>query len=599
MKHLKLTYVLLIIFSFGTVFAQSDITPETKLNQSGFRQVSGNENIHTENSADLNIPQHLLNAYTQAGDIYDDAEKLRLSKEIDKYLQKTESKVISESEYSIEGGNLTDWYEEDNLVYTGDISSSSFRTLDLVQAEDGRMYLLVLRRNVAGFNSSMRIYISNNGGASWGTMWQWSYATRYIQSVSMLVERRDNNNDDSTRIMVYFIGSDNASFNNAGLFLFSIRSNGTAPYTIQVETPAAGNRFTYVSACSDGMFFSNATSAHIVTREETNAGNYVSIRRFRSTDFGITHASATLNTVNNDYYPSVAFSNETGNDSIYIAVERRISATEWEIRLIAASELPNSNFGVRYITDAASGTLYERPAITIQQRHFSLPQQILVTSTKNDRAVYHGSVDGGASWDVDYALGLSTQAVDFTSCNSDSLTAGGGYFVAAYVDLNGDSVTVRRGVIGAMGNVQHNRNSNNSTSVLAPVCAIYRSGTDKSAAFSYAGVGPENLYYNMENLITGIEPISNNVPDKFSLGQNYPNPFNPVTSIQFSIPKAGNVKLVIYNMLGGEVETLMNGNMNAGTYKADWDASGYSSGVYFYRIISGDNIETKKMMLIK
>lgn len=89
--------------------------------------------------------------------------------------------------------------------------------------------------------------------------------------------------------------------------------------------------------------------------------------------------------------------------------------------------------------------------------------------------MYHGSTDGGASWNVDYTLGLSTQAVDYTSCNSDTLSAGGGYFVAAYVDLNGDSVTVRRGVIGNLGLTQHKRNSYASTGILSPVCAIYKS----------------------------------------------------------------------------------------------------------------------------
>jgi hypothetical protein len=97
----------------------------------------------------------------------------------------------------------------------------------------------------------------------------------------------------------------------------------------------------------------------------------------------------------------------------------------------------------------------------------------------------------------------------------------------------------------------------------------------------------------------GITPISTNVPDKFSLGQNYPNPFNPTTNIEFQIPKSGLVNLTIYDALGRKVETLVNQNLCAGTYKADLDASNLVSGIYFYRLSAGDFSETKKMILLK
>ncbi len=86
---------------------------------------------------------------------------------------------------------------------------------------------------------------------------------------------------------------------------------------------------------------------------------------------------------------------------------------------------------------------------------------------------------------------------------------------------------------------------------------------------------------------------------KFSLSQNYPNPFNPSTKIKLDIPKASFVKLIIYDELGREVVTLVNEDMKAGTFEADWDASNYSSGIYFYRIISEGFSDTKKMVLLK
>jgi hypothetical protein len=97
----------------------------------------------------------------------------------------------------------------------------------------------------------------------------------------------------------------------------------------------------------------------------------------------------------------------------------------------------------------------------------------------------------------------------------------------------------------------------------------------------------------------GISQIGNDVPTKFELKQNYPNPFNPVTNIRFDIAKATDVKLVIYNSLGEEVQVLSEGVKAPGRYELKFDASKLASGVYFYRLFAGNYIETKKMMVIK
>ncbi len=97
----------------------------------------------------------------------------------------------------------------------------------------------------------------------------------------------------------------------------------------------------------------------------------------------------------------------------------------------------------------------------------------------------------------------------------------------------------------------------------------------------------------------GIRQISNQVPSAFKLTQNYPNPFNPSTKINFALPKPELVKIVVYDILGREVATLVNENLKPGAYLVDWNASNYSSGVYFYRLETDGFIETKKMILVK
>ncbi len=88
-------------------------------------------------------------------------------------------------------------------------------------------------------------------------------------------------------------------------------------------------------------------------------------------------------------------------------------------------------------------------------------------------------------------------------------------------------------------------------------------------------------------------------PIEFSLSPNYPNPFNPSTTIQYSIPKSGNVKLIVYSSLGEEVATLVNNYEEAGKYKINFDASGLSSGIYFYKLQTNNFNQIRKMILLR
>ncbi|MBL8007836.1 MAG: T9SS type A sorting domain-containing protein [Ignavibacteria bacterium] len=102
------------------------------------------------------------------------------------------------------------------------------------------------------------------------------------------------------------------------------------------------------------------------------------------------------------------------------------------------------------------------------------------------------------------------------------------------------------------------------------------------------------------SVLTGVsENVISSLPSDFSLSQNYPNPFNPSTSIRFNIPKSGNVYLKVYNELGMEVSTLVNSFRNAGSYEVNFDASGMSSGIYFYKLETEGFVSTKKMLLVK
>ncbi len=137
----------------------------------------------------------------------------------------------------------------------------------------------------------------------------------------------------------------------------------------------------------------------------------------------------------------------------------------------------------------------------------------------------------------------------------------------------------------------------------------------RKAYFNYLSInegserGMHNAKYTIDALVasihilTGITPLSTEVPLKYEISQNYPNPFNPSTKFNVSITKTGLVKMIVYDIMGREVATLANTVMNPGKYTIDWNTASagtsVASGVYFCRIVAGNFVDVKKMLLVK
>lgn len=123
------------------------------------------------------------------------------------------------------------------------------------------------------------------------------------------------------------------------------------------------------------------------------------------------------------------------------------------------------------------------------------------------------------------------------------------------------------------------------------------------------------IFKRPSNEFTSIKKIGNTIPNDYNLSQNFPNPFNPVTTIKYSIPQRSTIRafgddivgvvrndrvlLKVYDILGKEVETLVNQKLNPGNYEVTFDGSSFPSGIYFYSLVTGDFKNTKKMILIK
>ena len=131
-------------------------------------------------------------------------------------------------------------------------------------------------------------------------------------------------------------------------------------------------------------------------------------------------------------------------------------------------------------------------------------------------------------------------------------------------------------------------------------------------AFVDAGRGPGRWWYRLEQVdlngtkhyssevsVDVLTAVAEAVPATFTLEQNYPNPFNAGTVIRFSVPVTSMVTLTVYDLLGHEVVTLAEGQMNAGVHQVSWDGSRLASGVYLYRLTAGDQVQTRRMVYVR
>ncbi len=112
-----------------------------------------------------------------------------------------------------------------------------------------------------------------------------------------------------------------------------------------------------------------------------------------------------------------------------------------------------------------------------------------------------------------------------------------------------------------------------------------------------AGAATPDLVTSVEERV--VSGPTSSIPDNFALSQNYPNPFNPTTNINYSVAEASHVRLTVYNLVGQKVATLVDGVRAAGTYTVSWDASNLSSGIYVYRLDTGNKVFANKMTLLK
>jgi hypothetical protein len=605
MKILKIfmsVLLLVILFQGGSVYSQSDVPTGPAIITHGTPDPS---ELNAVQKKVIETPEYVaqwtieLQNARWAGDNYKARE---LQQKIDNFYGYKETdysttpldKPVAEQVINPLEMPLGDWYNSDVLVYSGGLRSDGYRQLAIVNGDDGNIYAVV---NTSSANSNTRLFRSTNKGVAWSNIGTVTYGSNYAQSVN--IAYADSGSINRVTLLISY-GSQAPPTRNGSIWYVSWRTDGSCAQISLVQNPPANEGFRDPTIITDGLYYSAGSTYFYGAYVAVNSSGVTqAVYVTRSVSFGTSWTTyATLTSGFDDQYPFVDYKQIlSGAESLYVVTSRVFTSTTAGIRVYSQSI---GNLGGTWYTNyLTSGGNYRKPSFSIRHSNTNATNnQMLITCTNNDNGVYHFSMNAGASWTLDATLASGNEnPVAFTNCVLDSQAAGNNYAKAVFIS-NGDSVIYRGGVLGSLG-TRVKVNSNTNSGVVVPAVSSYRVGATTCGAVIYAGYGPTNVYYDGECLITGINPVYNEIPSVYSLSQNYPNPFNPTTNIKFSIPKAGLVNLIVYDLTGKVVSTLINEHKSAGTYNIDFNAESLASGVYFYKLTSGDYSNVKKMVLVK
>lgn len=228
----------------------------------------------------------------------------------------------------------------------------------------------------------------------------------------------------------------------------------------------------------------------------------------------------------------------------------------------------------------------------------------------SDKDLFMGATNGRIFF-YENTGNASNFAFTFRSSYYDSIDAGD-ESIPKFHDIDGDNdfdlfIGKQNGMISfyknegnaSAPNFELQTTSYKNINVHQNACPEFADLDNDTDADLFIGNIKGGLFYFRNDEIIGINIASNSLPEKFILHQNYPNPFNPATKIKFDLPNNSFVKLSVYDITGREISVLVNQKLNTGSYEYEWNAQNLASGIYIYKLTSGEFEENRKMLLLK
>jgi hypothetical protein len=492
-----------------------------------------------------------------------------------------------------------DWGSGDIRVHIGNLplgpANNSQGIFDLEVDSLGNKYVALIQSS----KDSIFIYKSIDQGITWTRLNRiFAGGTTKWHSLDFFI----TDSSGVFRLGIAASRTTTTSSFDGEIYWMTMRDDGTG-FRAQLIQPTAPNTgMLNPSIIADGWEFSAGLTYWFVTYQRVNSSTGAGLQCLASysPNWGYAWNHDTVRSGFNDFNLSMNYM-LSSNESLYVAITNDVTVSDPNLRIfrillgnfgtatgwtqfnVAGTSAPefdcdlavdriNDEMGLTYTIGSANTDIvgrYYNPTT-----YWGTVVNIATQSNNESRARLNCQ-ERQAAYRMVYVSSGSMDSVFYTS----SFTMSG---------------------LGPKTLVNSSPTSGASTST-SPDIAGFRIGAGTfGGGVVWSLIGPTDLYYDGSNITpTGVNQNNTELPSKYFLGQNYPNPFNPVTNISFSIPQTGLVKLVVFDVMGREVATVVNKNMTAGNYTADFNASSLASGIYFYKISVGDFTDTKKMMLVK
>lgn len=480
----------------------------------------------------------------------------------------------------------------------------------------GRMFYVLTQSASANLADTLKIMQSTDNGATWSSI--------HILGINGYDINRDELDieivhDGTTTWIFGVVGFTDPNTNKKSSYFFRKNAIASGFYGTMLSFPGNTTGMHYYNpriTSDNSRYTSNAYVMVLCSMDSIVSGNrYIKQKYMLSTlPFDATPEitypqpngssgfgwNANMGTNLNSYlYGDIAFYKDDGGTG-----ENRIVA-------VYGNPASNNNIYITYLNNYTSSPNNMTVTETASNKHLKIAFNG-GTNNRNGMITYVRKFND-TDWDV-FALKTTNggsnasswvrDTVDFSdqftrSCDLVAVRGANNQFKVAYaMDDNSEAGAYYKSFDGTWTTSFKFSNYKVDTTYAKPKAGYMLGGGDDGVGVWSLHNGYNGYFAKSMMSTTGITG-NNQVPEGYSLSQNYPNPFNPVTNIKFSVPKAGLVTLKVYDITGKEVASLVNQNMNAGSYTFDFDASHLSSGAYFYRLSSDGFTDVKKMMLIK
>jgi hypothetical protein len=487
----------------------------------------------------------------------------------------------------------------DAKVYTGPIWGTAKRQLCIAADTLGGIYVAFNAKRDDSL-SSVRVYKSTNGGTSWASLLGFYFPGYAIQSFDMCIT--DTTGGRFILGFAYAVFQDKSIDGGGSLMWASFLNDGTNFRSTTIQSKSSVLAFRNPSICTDGANYSGAyffvASEYINPVTDVSRGLWVT----RSTDWGKTWAAPDTSVRGyTEGTPVIAIDWSTSPDSLCMAFTRFLPPNR-EIRVGRSGKVFGNGWAITYPTSTKDEFA---PSLALDP----VRGNGIITYTRSTGAPTNSDAMCFRSTDLfkTFIRDSIATTTEFEGYASVSYTPwGSGYsWRTAYWSSEGNGMVYYKALVNTMTGFSTTRpvavNQYTPTGFLMPVVGFDRDirGNLYRGNVVYAGVGPQDVYFDATDLTLEDVQEEEVVPAQYALDQNYPNPFNPSTTIRYALPHAASVRLIVFNTLGQQVAELVNATQEPGYHNVQFNGASLSSGIYFYRLETGEFRETRKFVLMK